>query len=136
MKNRILVVDDESDIAKTLCLILEFNGYTATWAESGCEAIAKAEDYQPDVLVSDVLMPGLNGFEIGLRVKQHCPNCRLVFVTGLNPRVVRENNLMRALEAGGYEFQLLTKPVHPDIFLESVRVALLKQPQSTTGDRD
>lgn len=123
MSGRILVVDDELSIAETLRMILQMSGYTATSASSGLQAIAKAEEGCPDLLLTDVMMPGLNGFETALRIKAHCPGCRLLFFSGYvgSPEMLQ---LSAPLKGRGYAFEVLSKPLHPSLLLEKVREAL------------
>lgn len=120
MGRRILVVDDERSIAETLCRMLETSGYVAVCACSGREALAKAEDFRPDLLLSDVMMPGLDGFETGLLVKKVCPECRLLFFSGSStiPRTA-----MRLADRK-YRFEVLEKPVPPALLLDKVNAAL------------
>jgi len=82
MQANILVVDDEHTIADSVGEILAGAGYTIKCAYSGLEAVSKALELCPDILLSDVLMPGMNGFEAGLEVKKDCPGCRLMFFSG------------------------------------------------------
>jgi CheY-like chemotaxis protein len=122
-KERILVVDDEKSIVETLRMILEMSGYAVHAAVSGQQAIATVEEGCPDLLLSDVMMPGLNGFETALRIKQRCPGCRLLFFSGYanSPEVL---HLSENLTAQGYEFEVLAKPLHPSMLLEKVHFAL------------
>ncbi len=74
MKPRVLVADDERVIADTLALILNKSGFEATAVYSGEEAIETAKTLQPDVLISDVIMFGLNGIDAAIKsVKSGLP---------------------------------------------------------------
>jgi CheY-like chemotaxis protein len=123
MSERILVVDDEKSIVETLRMILEMSGYVVSSAVSGLQAIAKVEEGCPDLLLSDVMMPGLNGFETALRIKKHCPGCHLLFFSGYSnsPEIM---HLSENLKTQGYEFEILAKPLHPSTLLEKVRLTL------------
>lgn len=123
MSGRILVVDDEVSIAETLCMILKMSGYAAYSASSGLQAIAKAQEICPDLLLTDVMMPGLNGFETALRIKARCPRCRLLFFSGYagSPEMLQLSDNLRNR---GYYFEVLAKPLHPSIILEKVRATL------------
>jgi CheY-like chemotaxis protein len=130
MSGRILVVDDELPIVETLRLILEMSGYSVCTAVSGIQAIAKAEEGCPDLLLSDVMMPGLNGFETALRIKKHCPGCRLLFFSGYSgtPEMLYLNE---NLKDRGYEFEVLAKPLHPSLLLEKVKFVLRGEEDQT-----
>ena len=117
------MVDDELSIVETMRMILEISGYTVSTAVSGLQAIAKAEEACPDLLLSDVMMPGLNGFEAALRIKKRCPGCRLLFFSGYSgsPELLR---LSENLKDSGHDFEVLSKPLHPSMLLEKVKSAL------------
>ena len=68
-KSTILIVDDEPFGRDTLESILEPEGYNLVMAENGYQAIEKARDIQPDVILLDVMMPGMNGFEVCRRIR-------------------------------------------------------------------
>jgi CheY-like chemotaxis protein len=123
MSGRILVVDDEISIAETIRMILEMSGYIAYSAGSGLQAIAKAEEGCFDLLLSDVMMPGLNGFETAMQIKTRCPGCRLLFFSGYaaNPEMLP---LSDNLKDRGHDFEVLPKPLHPSLLLEKVKSAL------------
>ena len=120
MRTRILVVDDEPTIVQIVCMVLGSAGFDAVGVNSGDEAIAKAATFSPDVLLSDVMMPGMSGFETALEVKKLCPGCRLLFFSGRIDGAVMGEGL-RTL---GHHFELLPKPVQPDVLLEKIKTAL------------
>jgi CheY-like chemotaxis protein len=120
MKPRVLVVDDEPSIVATVCAILEAYGYNVVGVTSGAEAIARATDSCPDLLLCDVMMPGLNGFETALQVKKLCPNCRLLFFTGY----AEVSGLDDGLKSRGLAFEVLSKPMHPAALVAKVKAAL------------
>jgi CheY-like chemotaxis protein len=79
---KVLVVDDETIIADTLVEILIGEGYTAVAASSGESAIALAETFQPDIVISDVVMPDPNGIEVAIQVRHLLPECRILLLSG------------------------------------------------------
>jgi CheY-like chemotaxis protein len=126
MMSKILVVDDERSIAETMRDIFESVGFAADCAYSGDEAIAKAAEFCPDVLLSDVMMPGMNGFEVALKVKQICPDCRLLLFSGQIATVLVAQGFVQTFTENGYRYQLLSKPLHPSELIQKVQEALLR----------
>jgi DNA-binding NtrC family response regulator len=106
---RVLVVDDERIIADSLTRILSLSGFDATAAYSGEEARDEARTLKPDVLVCDVMMPGISGIEAALEICGFLPNCRVIFISGqLKTREFVERTKNLALR-----FEFLDKPFHP-----------------------
>lgn len=79
---RILVVDDERVIADTLTAILCLQGYRAQAVYSAAGAMSAADDLHPHTLISDVLMPGMNGIELAAYFAEHYPECLVVLMSG------------------------------------------------------
>jgi CheY-like chemotaxis protein len=107
---RVLVVDDEEIVADSLARILNEKGFAARAAYSGEEALESASALQPDALVSDVIMPGINGVELAMQISRQFPSCRIVLFSALAVM----SNLLKAAGAENYGFTLLPKPLHPD----------------------
>ena len=107
---RILIVDDEEIIADSLANILKDKGFAPTAAYNGEHALELATTVEPDVVLSDVVMPGISGVELALRLIGLFPSCRVVLYSSL--AVV--TNLLKAPGAKNYPFILLAKPIHPD----------------------
>jgi len=104
---KILIVDDEEKNVKLIIAILKNYGYSFETAENGLEAIEKAEKFSPDLILLDIMMPEMDGYEACRRLKenpetQHIP---VVMVTALADRESR----IKGLESGANDF--LTKPV-------------------------
>lgn len=114
---RVLVVDDEQLIAETVAAILNANGFEAQEAYSGEQALESARSFQPDIVLSDVLMPKMSGVELGIRLRQELPATRVFLFSG--QAATRE--LMQKAEAEGYRFELFAKPIHPDDLLAKLR---------------
>jgi len=116
-KRRILVVDDERSVADTLTEILFASGFEAVAAYDGWSALDAAERFQPDFLLSDVLMPRMNGVELALAVHSLHPAVKILLFSG-------QVGISEILEAGqkrGLAFELIAKPIHPIKLLEQLR---------------
>lgn len=114
---RVLVVDDEKLIADTCAEILEHAGFHAMTAYDGLAAMDIAVEFQPDYLLTDVLMPRLNGVELAIYVTKMLPNTRVLLFSG---QAGISEILLNGYEQG-YEFELLAKPVHPVKLIERLR---------------
>lgn len=113
----IIVADDEKRIADTLALILESKGYTAQAAYDGTSALELCRQSIPDLLVSDVMMPGMNGIELAIAVRQEFPACQILLFSGQAATAIFLEDAVRR----GYDFEILAKPVHPEDLLARVR---------------
>lgn len=113
-KKRVLVVDDEHVIADTLVLILRGCGFETEAAYSGEEAVESAAALKPDVLISDVIMKGINGVEAAIRISDSLPKCRVLLFSG-NAGTA---DLLDKAFAEGHRFEMLNKPVHPRDLLD------------------
>lgn len=116
-KVKVLVVDDQRAIADTFALILNQNGFEAIVAHSGQEAIAAAQAFAPDFLVSDVVMEGINGIDAAVAIAGVFPKCQIVLMSG-NPRT---GGLLEAAHAQGHMFEVLAKPIHPGELMDRLR---------------
>jgi len=114
---RIIVADDELLIATTLVEILEIGGFDAEAVSDGVAAIERARTIRPDILLSDVQMPNMNGIEAAKKIRGFLPNCRIVLLSGH----VETGDLLEQARAEGHEFEILTKPVYPEDLLSALR---------------
>jgi CheY-like chemotaxis protein len=124
MASRILVVDDEELIVATVSTIFSAYGYIAEGALSGEEAIAKVWARCPNLLLCDVKLPGINGFEAALKIKEICPGCQLLFFSAYVDTEYLVEDFTRIFAERGYPMEVLAKPVHPTALLQSVQKAL------------
>lgn len=109
MKKRVFVVDDEPIIADTLAAILNMNGYDATPFYDGRVVLAACDCEIPECVISDVMMPTMNGIDLAIRVKQQMPECRILLFSGQAATI----DMLEEARRSGHDFELLTKPVHP-----------------------
>ena len=119
-KLRVLVVDDEFIIASTWAQILRMSGFETDLATSGEAAIRNARQRRPDVLLSDVLMPGISGIETATEILKFHPDCRVILISG-------HAETARSLAQdypGKPDFEILRKPIHPLVVLERIREAI------------
>ena len=108
---RILVVDDNVDAAESMALILKMSGYETQCAYDGPSALDAAQYYQPDVVVLDIGLPGMTGYEVAqkLREQPRFDKTPIIAVTGYG----QEEDRRRSRQAG-FDHHL-TKPVSPEV---------------------
>jgi signal transduction histidine kinase/CheY-like chemotaxis protein len=115
---RVLVVDDNIDAAESLSLLLQADGHQTELAHDGLTAVAATKRFAPHIVLLDIGLPGLNGYEAAMRMRLHDPEGArptLVALTGWGQQQDRE----RAAEAG---FDLhMTKPVDPAVIMALAR---------------
>jgi CheY-like chemotaxis protein len=116
-KQRILVVDDEELIAHSLRDILTRAGFDTVCALSGTEAIELAGEICPDIVISDVIMPDLDGVQTAIRIRRACPAARILLFSGQSAT----SDLLQRARAEGHTFDLLPKPIHPARLIAALR---------------
>ncbi len=116
-KPRVLVADDERVIADTLAMILNQSGFEARAVYSGEGALDLAQSFQPDMLISDVIMADLNGIDAAIRIRVLLPSIKILLFSGQAATA----DLLEKARKEGYEFDILAKPVHPQDLLARLR---------------
>jgi CheY-like chemotaxis protein len=116
-KLRVLVADDEQVIANTLAIILNQAGFEARAVYSGERAIDALDSFQPDMLISDVIMTGMTGIEAAIQTRAKLPHCKILLFSGQAATA----DLLERARAQGHEFEILAKPVHPKDLLDKLR---------------
>ena len=117
MSALVYVVDDEELIATTLAAILKSSGFEAVPFVDPLEALLAAEFQTPDLLVTDVMMPQLNGVDLGVQFKAIHPKCKVLLFSGH----ASTSGLIHNARSQGHNFELLTKPVHPKDLLHAIK---------------
>jgi len=116
-KPKVLVADDEQVIANTLAIILNQAGFEARAVFSGEKAVELLESFQPDMLISDVIMTGMTGIEAAIITRSRLPKCKILLFSGQAATA----DLLEKARTQGHEFEILAKPVHPTDLLAKLR---------------
>ncbi len=106
---RVLVIDDEKRLADTLVMILRTAGHDAAAAYDGKAALQEAEVFQPNCVICDVIMPGVNGIETCAKIQEKNPGCHIFLSSGQ----AVASQLIDDARAKGHAWELLAKPVQP-----------------------
>jgi len=112
----VLVVDDEHVIADTLTAILSRSGFTVTPAYDGASALQIANALVPDLLITDVFMPGMSGIDLAIAMRAAHPDCKVLLFSGQASTL----DLLASARREGHDFALLLKPVHPTELLARI----------------
>ncbi len=115
---RILIVDDDDNMAKTLARVLELRGYQAEVANSGEEALQLAQGNHFDCLLSDIKMPGMSGVELFQAFQRHHPETPIMMMTAYTPSDLLTDSITEGVVA------ILNKPLDFDLlfmYLEAVK---------------
>ncbi|MFN3875156.1 MAG: response regulator transcription factor, partial [Flavobacteriales bacterium] len=119
---KVLLVDDEPDIIELLRYNLEREGYAVSTAQNGKDALKLAKAERPDLIVLDIMMPGMDGVEVCNQLRQ-LPEFKNTLITFLTARG-EDYSQIAGFEAGADDF--ITKPVRPKVFVSKVK-AMLKR---------
>ena len=119
----VLVADDDEDILQLVSFRLERAGYTVVTAADGQQALAAARQHRPDLAVLDVMMPGLNGYEVTRQLRAD-PATAAIPVILLTARV-QEADVSRGFEAGADDY--LRKPFSPQELRSRVQAILARR---------
>lgn len=105
-KQKVLVVDDEVNISTAIQFLMEDNGFEVATAYNGIEALVKLDAFRPDLILLDVMMPKMNGFEVAKRIRQNPANMdiQIIFLTAKGT----DRDKMEGYGSGGDVY--LTKP--------------------------
>ncbi|MCU0640540.1 MAG: response regulator [Candidatus Margulisbacteria bacterium] len=120
---KILVVDDEPDVASLLTLMLKAQGYTVVTASDGQEALEKARSENPDLILLDVMLPRMDGYKVArmLKFDEKYSQIPIIMLTAK----IQERDRQTGLEMGANDY--LTKPFDTTALLDKIKVLLAKK---------
>jgi DNA-binding NtrC family response regulator len=126
---RILIVDDEKDICEILFRLLKKSGFTPLVAHNGERALEMIRLGMPEVVVSDVMMPGMDGMELLRRAKEYDPSLPFLIITGYGGI----DGAVRAMKEGAFDY--LAKPLDNKELVDKIRLSLeSRQPSHRTQE--
>lgn len=117
---RILVVDDEPDLVTILTKYFTDAGYTVDAASHGGDALIAVSQHQPDVVILDVMMDGLNGVQVLQRIRSLYPNVRVIMITGSSDTSLEPTTMSMGA------FAYVSKPVSLQHLHEAVSAAFTR----------
>src|SRR5437879_5619097 len=125
MKKKILVVEDNTELLELLCLNCEDAGFATASATNGLDALDKARSFAPDLIVLDLVLPGMDGFAVceTLRRDPATAPVPVIMLTGLSSQFSR----LAGLESGGTDFFI--KPASPERLVSRINELLGTQPK-------
>jgi DNA-binding response OmpR family regulator len=118
-KATVLVVDDELLIADTMTEILRRSGFNAICAYDGIAALELALRIAPDFVLTDVVMPHMNGVQLAIAIRKALPDTKILLLSG-------QAGITEIVDWGrneGYLFELIAKPIHPEKLLQRLRTS-------------
>jgi two-component system KDP operon response regulator KdpE len=118
-KKRVLLVDDQAGILKVLRIQLKIHGFDVATASTGTEAVEMVREREPDVILLDILLPDINGFDVLARVKEFSQVPIIAFTA--NPSMAQ-----KAITMGAVDF--ISKPFDVDRLSEKIKLVLDGQP--------
>lgn len=127
MSARILVVDDDKALAEMLGLVLKGEGFDLTFAADGNEAITAFTQTKPDLVLLDLMLPGVDGIEVCKRIRANA-GTPIIMLTARSDT----GDVVRGLEAGADDY--VVKPFNPVELIARIR-ARLREPQTSTNEK-
>jgi two-component system, cell cycle response regulator len=120
---KVLVVEDSPTQAKWLASLLTQEGYETRVVENGVQALAKLGEWTPDLVITDIMMPEMDGYELCLRIKEQeqLRGTPVILLTSLSD----PSDVLKALKCGADNF--ITKPYEPDFLLSRVNQTIMNQ---------
>lgn len=130
--HKVLVVDDEPDIVEMLTYNLEKEGYQVKTANDGQSAVEKAKKFKPDLILMDIMMPGMDGVEACRQIKEtpDLVNIFIIFLTARN----EEYSEIAAFEVGADDY--LTKPIKPRALMSRIDAYFRRKTKKLKSDQE
>jgi DNA-binding response OmpR family regulator len=120
---KVLLIDDDVDFLKLISLIFKESGAQPITARDGLEGMGKLFTQRPDLIILDVMMPGIDGFQVCQRIRQYS-NTPLIMLTALD----HDDHMLKGLEAGADDF--LSKPINREILMARAKAVIRRSEQS------
>jgi len=117
LRLKVLVVDDERLLADTTAAILRRAGFYTKAAYDGFGALEMAASFHPDYLLTDIMMPIMNGVELAIAITKMFPAAKILLFSGQ----AGISDILEEGKAKGFDFPLLAKPIHPSKLIEGLR---------------
>lgn len=117
---KVLLVDDQRLIVETLSEILEVEGFDVVAAYDGWHALEIAARFRPDHLLTDVLMPRMNGVELAIAMRNLYPSINILLFSGQ----AGISDILTEAEKRGFHFEIVAKPIHPRKLVEHLKERL------------
>jgi DNA-binding response OmpR family regulator len=117
INSKVLLIDDDADLLQLASVIFKKEGAQVITARDGMEGVSKLFTHHPDLIILDVMMPGMNGFEVCERIRQ-VSDTPLIMLTALN----HEQEMLRGLDSGADDF--LSKPFNAEVLLARAKTVL------------
>lgn len=129
---KVLIVDDEEDILEFVSYNLSKEGYEIKTANNGASALEIANDFTPDLIILDIMMPGMDGIEVCtlMRENKALNNTLIVFLTARNESFTQ----VSALESGGDDY--ITKPIKPNVLKSRVKALIRRHYRFQNKNQD
>ena len=122
----VLIVDDEPSVAGTLASVFRRSGYRSYWVSGAVKAFLLAQQINPDLLLTDVMMPGFSGIDLAIRFRSEFPDCKILLMSGQ----AETDDLLERAKEQGYDFQVVAKPIWPPDLLAVAEKVLGVPPKS------
>jgi DNA-binding response OmpR family regulator len=119
IKRKVIVADDDETIATTLELILKQAGFEARAVFNGEQLIELLDTFEPEIMIIDVVMPGMTGIEVAIAVRNRIPVCKILLFSGQAATA----DLLEQAKTHGHEFEIVAKPIHPSDLLARLGVS-------------
>ena len=126
---KLLIIEDEADIRELISFNLEMSGYEVTKARDGEEGLAMARSGRPDLVILDLMLPGMDGLKVCSMLKKD-PEMKHIPVIMLTARS-EDDDIVNGLETGADDY--ITKPFSPRILIARVKAALRRVEQDGSG---